>query len=259
MFTTNHIIWLIISFLLIGAGLYFLLKKRPPLRLVLKWASIFAVVAEAIRLFSTVEMVPSTDGSMMYPYLDVGQLPLHLCSIQMIFIFYTRFAKDCKFRENLLAFMYPTCGVGAAFSLFIPIVFDETITVSQAFTHPLAYQYFLYHVMLILLGLYIPFSKEFEIKPRHYLSTVGLLGAMGFVSIFLNSVFASPTYINGELVSVDYATNFFFTNRPPINIPLTTETHWFIYLGVIGTMVIVIAALFYLPFFVKAWKTKKSQ
>ena len=210
-------------------------------------------------MLSTIVMVPSADGSTMYPYLDLGQLPFHLCTMQTIFIFYTRFAKEGKFRENLLAFMYPTCGVGAAFSLFIPIIFDDTITVSQAFTHPLAYQYFLYHVMLILVGLYIPFSNEFEIRPKHYWSTLGLLTGFGFVSIYLNSMFAVPTYVNGEIVSVDYATNFLFTNRPPIDIPLTTMAHWFIYLGVLGTMAVVIIALFYIPFFAKARKQRRLQ
>lgn len=257
MFSTNHIIWLIICFALIGAGLYYLLKKRPPLRQVLNIACYICIASEVIKVFSVIKMVPSSDGSLMFPYLELTQLPLHLCSMQILFIFFARYAKDSRFRENLLAFMYPTCGVGAAFALFIPIIFGATIDVSQAFTHPLAYQYFLYHVMLILAGMYIPFSGEFELKPRHYLTTIGFLSALAFISLYFNSMFATPTYVDGQLVSVDYATNFYFTYTPPIDIPLTEIGHWYIYFSVIAGMAISIIALFYLPIFIKYAKANR--
>ena len=46
--------------------------------------------------------------------------------------------------------------------------------------------------MLVVLGLYIPLSREVELRPRHYLSTMAIVVAAGFVSFYLNSAFAVP-------------------------------------------------------------------
>lgn len=259
MFSTEHIIWLVVCFVLIGIGMWYLVRKRPPLRQVLSVACIVCIASELIKVLSTLRMVPSSDGTVMYPYLELSQLPFHLCSMQILFIFYARYAKESSFREKLLAFMYPTCGVGAAFALFIPIILGDTVPVNQAFAHPLAYQYFLYHVMLILVGMYIPLSGEIQLKPKHYFTTIGFLAVLAFVSLYLNSMFASPTYVNGELISLDYATNFYFTYTPPIDINLTEIGHWYIYMSVILVMALVIIALFYLPVFIKAFKEKRHK
>lgn len=248
MFTTNHFIWLGICATLLAAGFYCLKKYKPTLQQVLKIASMGAILSEAIKVFSVLQVVPSTDGSTMHLYMELGHLPFHLCSIQIIFIFIARFAGEGKMKENLLAFMYPTCAAGAFLALLMPSIFGSSIEVSQAFTHPLAYQYFLYHVMLILLGFYIPMSGETKIEGKHFFTTFGTLALLAFVSLYLNSMFAVPTYINGELVSVEYSTNFFFTQATPIGIALTEKWHWFLYYGILLGIASILLGAFYLPF-----------
>ena len=148
-------------------------------------------------------------------------VPLHLCSIQILLIFYTRFSTNERLRERILAFMYPTCLIGAVLAMLIPTVFIENVDVSLAFVHPQVYQYLLYHAMLVVLGLYIPVSGQVKLTRSHYFSTMGILGGMAFVSLYVNSILASPTYENGVLKYVDYVPNLFFTYYLPIELPMT--------------------------------------
>ena len=198
------------------------------------------------------ELVPSSDGTTMYPYLMPQHLPFHLCSIQIIIIFYVKLAKDGKLKDALMAFLYPTCIFGAVLALVMPSIFTGgTVELSQAFTHPLPYQYFLYHTMLIILGISIIITGEVDIRRKHYFSTVGILGILAFISVYLNSWMAAPTYVSGELMNVDYTPNFFFTVKLPFDVVYTEIWQWYLYVGGIAVAGPIVIALFYLPFFKK--------
>ena len=196
-------------------------------------------------------MVPSSDGLTIYPYLQMQHLPLHLCSIHLFTIFYCRFGRgtiaESRVKQFLLAFMYPTCVLGAAFAIALPSIFGTTITVSQAFTHPIAYQTFIFHSFLFALGLYIPMSGEVLFSRITYRNTMAGMVILTFFSIYVNSILASPTYVNGKLVSVDYTTNFFFLYRTPIGIALETKTAWLIYLLILTVLAFLLVGLMYLP------------
>lgn len=224
-------------------------KYKPDLKRVLTFCCAGAVASELVKVFSMIQLVPSSDGSFMTPFMEPQHLPFHLCSIQLIIIFYVRFAKEGSARTALLAFMYPTCAAGAFLALLMPSIFTNSIDVTQAFTHPIGYQYFLYHSMLIVLGIYIITSRQVDIQKKHYWSTVGILAGMAFISLYLNSWLASPNYQNGELVSVDYTPNFFFTYETPIGIQFTEIWQWYLYLGIIIVLAFVMIALFYIPVF----------
>jgi len=248
MFSIYHIIWLVICVAVMIAAIIYFKKQRPQLKDVLTVACIVSIASELIKVFSTIQMVPSSDGTMMYPYLEVQHLPLHLCSLQILVIFYVRFSNNDKLRDKLLAFMYPTCIVGAVLALMMTSIFNATIEVTQAFTHPLAYQYFLFHTMLLLLGIYIPMSGEVELDWKHYRSTMAILAVLGFLSIYINSLLAKATYVSGVLQSVDYTPNFFFTYKFPIGIVFTEIWHWYIYIAVIAVAAAAVIGLMYLPF-----------
>ena len=253
MFTVYHFIWLAVCAVLIAGTLVFLKQRRPPLKSVLSVCCVLCVLSELVKDLSVIKMVPSSDGSMLLPYMEMQHLPFHLCSIQILLIFFVRFARPGRGRTTVLAFMYPTALIGAALALAMPSIFSTSIEVSQAFTHPLAYQFFLYHSMLVVLGAYIPLCGEVELRPKHYFSTLGILGAMAMASLYLNSMFAA-TYEDGELISVEYATNFFFTYTPPLPIPLTSVGQWLVYLAVICLLAAALIGLCYLPVFLKARK-----
>lgn len=252
MFSVPHFIWMGICVVLLTVGGILLKKYKPSLQVVLNIACVICILSELIKVFSSIEMVPNTAGTSYLPYLKPQHVPLHLCSLQILTIFYARFAKDGPRKETLLAFMYPTCTLGAFFALLLPSIFSSgSVPLSEAFIHPLAYQFFVFHLMLILLGVYIAASGQVNIRPKHYLSTMGMLGVVAFVMLYLNSLFASPTYVNGKLVSVDYSPNFFFLYKTPVGIKLTELWHWYLYLMILAVLAFGLIALFFIPFFRK--------
>lgn len=258
MFTTNHFIWLAIIVVLIAVSLMLLKKHRPSLRTVLTVACVICVLSELIKVFSSIEMVPSADGSEFYPYIKPQHLPLHLCSLQLLTIFYTRFSQNEKRRGTILGFMYPTCIAGAFFALLLPSIFSfGSCPVAEAFTKPLAYQYFLFHAMLIILGIYIPMSGEVKLGKKHYGQSLLMLLGVAFISLYVNSMFSDAVYEDNSLVSVEYTPNFFFTYNPPIDIQLTELWHWYLYLGVLLVLAVVLITAFYLPFILRERRTKK--
>lgn len=257
MYSVNHIIWLLCCASLIASILSWLLWNKPPMKNVLSICCVVCVLSELTKVFSSITLVPSADGLKMYPYLEMSNLPLHLCSIHLGSIFYCRFGKEGKAKETLLAFMYPTCSIGAAIALFVPTILSDADAVSRAFTNPHAYEYFLYHTMLIILGLYILLGKQVNLRPKHYVSSITILCVLAFFSLYINSMFASPTYIAGELISVDFVPNLFFTYAPPIDIPLTELWHWYVYLAIISLLAISLITLLYIPIFRSVAKEKR--
>lgn len=246
MFGLSHFILIGCSCLLSVLLILFIRKKHIPLIKVLTAACIICVVSEITKILTMLQTVPSLDGSMMYLYIDIRHLPLHLCSIQIILIFFVRFTGNQKLREQLLAFMYPVCVLGGLFALALP-TYLTGMTPLEIFTSPRVYQYFLFHVMLITLGVYIATSGDVRFRVKHIFSSLGILGLLGFSSLYFNSMFASPVYKSGQLVSVEYMPNYFFTQAVPISIPLTEKWHWFAWWGIILFLAFTLFFLCYLP------------
>ena len=247
MFTWQHIVWLVICFLLIAALLYSYQRRRPPLQKVMNSALILAIVSEIVKILCAIEMVPSANGDMMMPYLPLEYVPLHFCRIQIIVITVARITGSKKVRETLLAFAYPCCTVGAFFAMMIPTVFSTDAPVEEAFVSPAVYQYFLFHAMLVALGIIIARSGEIHWERRHIKLALLVVYGMGLTSIYINSMFASPTYVDGKLQHVDYWTNFFFTYQNPLNIKITELWQWVLYIGVLAVLVAIAVFATYLP------------
>ena len=67
------------------------------------------------------------------------------------------------------------------------------------------------------------------------------------MSLYINSIFASPTYLNGKLQHVDFWPNFFFTYNNPLGIKVTTITQWYIYLLILAVVIVVLTFLCFYP------------
>ena len=247
MFSIQHFIWLGICVIMFISVITLYRKKKPSLDKVLDFCIIICALSEVTKVLSVLEMVPSTNGEIIRPYLPLNHLPLHMCSIDIILIYFARHAKNYETREKILAYLYPTCLYGSLLALAMPSIFTTSITVDQAFTHPMAYQFFIYHTMLGALSAIIVMSKQINWQLKHYIDTLKYLFLMGFASIYINSIFASPTYVDGKLISVDFWPNFFFTYNNPLNIKMTTMTHWYIYMAIIITLAILLTGLCFLP------------
>ena len=247
MFTWRHFVWLAISAIMIIAAVSTFKKKNMSLQSFLSYCVAVCIGSEFIKVFSTVKMVSSLNGTIMHPYIPMNHLPLHLCSLQILLIFYVRFTSNTKMRESVLAFMYPTCICGALAALLMPSIFTTTIPVEKAFVHPQAYQFFVYHSMLVSLGICIPLSNEIKWTKKHLFSTWIIMITLGFVNIYINSMFASPTYVDGVLQHVDFWPNFMFVIDNPLGIPMTEIWHWYIYLVILIGLMFGLSTVFILP------------
>lgn len=259
MYTTNHFIWLAICIISIVLFTFLIKKFKPSFNLIFTIAVILCALSETTKMFSVIKF--DYIGQDLVPYIQNQHLPLHLCSIQIVFIVIVRFMNpNNKIRSALLGFMYPTFIIGASLALLIPTIFESSVPIEKAFFHPLAYQYFLYHAMLVTLGIYIMTSNKFNIQPKHYLTTMMILGLLGLMSLYLNSVFAHMTYdIEKEVFDLLYSPNFFFTAISPIpGIHITERWHWYLYIIAIVFIAFASISLFYIPIFIKYSKNKKT-
>lgn len=247
MFSIQHFIWLGICVVLIYFSLKLIRKNNIRLDKLLDYCFIVCILSELTKIFSVIEIASSTDGTIMRPYIPANHFPLHLCSIQILLILVVKNMKESETKRTLLSFMYPTTLLGAIAALAMPSIFTTTISVSDAFVAPMAYQFFIYHSMLIVLGISIARSDEMVWRKKDPIKTIEMFYFIGFVSLYLNSIFASPTYVNGELISVDFWPNFFFTYDDPIGLNITTKAQWMIYLVVICLLAAVCIWLSYRP------------
>ena len=259
MFSLQHILWLGISFLLIGISLFLIKRHDPDEKTVFSIACIICLFSEAAKVFSTIRMIPLSGGTTYVPFIEMQELPLHLCSIHIFFIFYIRFfAKDGPAKQKILSFMFSTMTIGAVLALFLPTVFS-VIPPEKAFIHPQIYQTFIYHTMLFVLGIYI-YRKWFdEWRISHYFSTLRMLGCLAFASIYVNSMLLYPEFNeNNEIAAARKITNFFFVVKVPIGINLTEKWQWFIYLIIMILIAIITIGAWYIPVFLRERKKAKE-
>ena len=87
MFSVYHFIWIGICVFLMGFSLTYISKKQVSLKQLLPVCCVISVISEVIKTLSVFKMVPSADGSVYYPYLELQYLPLHLCSLMIFVIF----------------------------------------------------------------------------------------------------------------------------------------------------------------------------
>ncbi|MDD3126976.1 MAG: hypothetical protein WC479_04715 [Candidatus Izemoplasmatales bacterium] len=241
MFTTMHFVILGICFVGATVILYFLKKKQVKLEKMMTIMVIVTVFSELGKVLARIDVV---DGKAL---LASEFLPFHLCSIQLFLIWYLKFfCKNKKIQETLLAFMYPTCFLGGLMALIIATV-DPV-----SFANPDIYEYFGYHMMMVVLGLYIPLTKQVEFNFKTLVKTGALLLIVFFFSIYLNSMFTHLT-----------PTNFFFSAFPPLDgLPYLNFTFfgyvfadekigWIFYILKLMFLGLVLVTLSYLPFLLK--------
>lgn len=210
MFSTNHFIWLGISLLVIVCFLVITKYKKITFDNVLTFMFFMALISELIKMFSNMK-----DGEHGGMYLDPGDLPLHLCSIQIFFITALKFfVKKEDNKEKLLGFMVPTMLVGAFIALFIP-------TVGVKFNKAQVYQFFMFHAFVIAFAIYVLINKMVNYTWKTFFRNVGYLGALAMICMWMNSIL----YNSFPLV------NFMYLVRPPMeNLPiLNLNNGWYVY------------------------------
>ena len=228
MFSTEHFIWLAIS-VVIAIGM-FLIYRRFHLSFdtILNIKLVMSLMSETTKMFCN--MIPAPDGR-TGKILDPGDLPLHLCSLQIFFMFALKFfIKSEKGKENMLAFMCPSMIIGAVMALLIP-------TVGTGFDMIQVYQYFIFHAFLIFFSAYILKEKLVKWRWKHYFQNLACLGGIAMVMMWFNSA------LSGVLDRV----NFMYLVRPPMeNLPLLNLDHgWGVYFLTLMTVAVILLGIFH--------------
>lgn len=230
MFTTNHFIWLGISVLIVVIMLIINKYKKLSFNFVLNLMFYTGVVCELIKIFSNIE-----DAYGGGKILDPGDLPFHLCSIQIFFIFFLKFViKNETTKEKLLNFMVPIMLVGGFVALMVP-------TVGVRFNKPQVYEFFIYHSMIMFFAIYILINRITKYNWNTFFRNLGFLGIMAVCSLWVNSI----------LSVTNKKVNFMYLARPPMeNLPLLNLNHgWYVYILILGSLATAFMLIFHIIMF----------
>ena len=105
-FGTKHLLILAVCVAVMVLGCWFV--RKWPLKKLAKTVLGIGMVSEYIKIFYYIMANEATHGGIL-PKTD---LPFHLCSIQILFIFIIVYANSQKIKELLLSFMIPSCLFG---------------------------------------------------------------------------------------------------------------------------------------------------
>lgn len=227
MFTLNHFIWLGISIIIIAAMLLLTKYKKLSFGTILTIMVIVSITSELIKTASNMQEVYK--GGRV---LDPGDLPLHLCSIQIFFIFALKFCiKQEETKEKLLAFMIPTMLFGGIIALFVP-------TVGVRFNKLQVYQYFGFHTMIVFFAIYLLKTHKVTYTFKVYGRNMALLGIMAMAVTWINSILS----IGFEKV------NYMYLVRPPMEgLPiLNLNNGWWAYIVSLLSIVVILMTIFHL-------------
>ena len=256
MFSTGHLMWICISSCLIAGGVIACFRKKPEEDRILKLCLAIGILSEAVKVLSVTRILPMVDvavsgAALSYlptgqytPYLEMADLPLELCSLQVAFIAVMLFSKTLAWRSRLRALIFVTGVIGGLMGIGMAQVTVDYSTVRQYFTSARIYQYFLYHSMVVTLGLYLGLGPRSDVSLRSFKGTMGLLVLMDVPTFYLNSVFSQPVYEAGKPVGIAYRTNFFSSYVNPLGLALSKRWQWIAYLVIrLGLAAALIALL----------------
>ena len=206
---------------------------------------IIGIISELIKIFYYIIRNEDKLGGTL-PKTD---LPFHLCSIQIIFIAVICYTNNEKIKRILYSFMMPSCLFGGIAAILIP-------TSSAISSWVITFQYFIYHIALIVFALHLITSEEFKITIKDYINCLKFILALMFFSIYINSI----------LYDGESNINFMYVVSPPQEgLPYLNENEgWFVYIIRYAILIFTcISACYVKPIFVtiknKINKKSKTQ
>ena len=246
MFAPGHLIWIGICFFLILTGISVLMKKKPPIKTVINVSLGIGIVSEIIKVLSLTTIVPMVDQAIVTeggktalawvptgdytPYLPNEHLPLELCSLYLIFLFIVQYLQDGKIKHNLLSLMYVSGLLGGTLGVVLASQTQYCHTMSDYFLTFRAWQYFLYHAMIIIVSIYIGFSEYSNIYFRDWKTAALGIVILDCPTFYLNSVLSTEVFVGDKIVGVTHRMNFLSSYINPLGLILDEKWKWFLYL-----------------------------
>lgn len=234
-FGLKHIIIVFVSILLI-VGL-FIFSRKIRFEILCKILFVVGIVSEIVKiLYYTVANEDKLGG-----FLPKTDLPFQLCSIQIIFFTIIVIFKNEKINRFLFSFMMPSCLLGGFAAILIP-------TTSSLNTWVITFQYFIFHIALIVFALRLMTSKELNLTIKDYFNCLKFLLVLFFFAIYINSI----VYDGNDKI------NFMYVVGPPQKgLPyLNEDSGWLVYIIRYAILVIGCVTACYIKPIIMAIKNK---
>ena len=215
LFGTVHLIQVIVSVLLIVV--LSILVRKIDFKKCCKILLYVGIVSEIVKIFYYIIANEDKLGG----YLPKTDLPFHLCSIQIIFILLINILSNEKIKRFILSFMLPSCLIGGIAAILIA-------TDSARNSPIISFQYYLYHVAIVVFAIKIYSNGEFKLEIKDYLNCFKFLLIIMFFAIYINSMLYTQGMIDGTASEV----NFMYVVSPPQKgLPFLNENHgWLVYI-----------------------------
>lgn len=260
MYSTAHIIFIIISLVLIVVGVMICEKTKVTIPSLIKVCFLIALICEVIKIFAIIDIVPIVetiveDGIIVYketgrfsPYIKAEHLPFELCSYQIIFLFLARVVKNELWKRRIYSLIYATALIGGTLAIFLSSIAPEYDTTSEFLLSIRAWEFYIYHSMIVVIAIVIARDKNNYLRFGDIKWTCIILLLLDIFSFYLNSIFSIPIYKNDNLIGLEYAVNYFSSYNNPLGIVLDTKKAYLIYLMLRFIVALVLIVIIYLPF-----------
>jgi len=206
----------------------FLSRKFGYNRKVVITCAIIGIMSELEKIFFFVERSPYGYGYRV----PAEHLPFAMCPFQIFLILTLAFSADLEKRRPLLAFMYPMLVGGGWIGMLL-----QTTAPYHGLLDIGTYRYFIYHSMLIFLGLYLYMTQPIRYTIKEYGMSLGLAAMALILAIWVNGFFGW-----------DPRVNFLFVVRPPMEgLPLLNlDRGWAMYILQMTWIAVAVFTLCYL-------------
>ena len=271
MYSQGHLIFIGISLILIIFGVQMCRKYRPPIDKLVQICFLLSLFLEAAKILTVIEIIPVVEpvvenGVLVYrgtgayaPYIQREHLPFELCSLQIVFMFLELIVSNPVWKKRLLAFMYGTTIVGGMMALLFSSIAPEFETTAAFLTAPRAWEFYLYHAMIIVLGIAIGMDKDVNLRFSDCRWMMVILVALDCCMFYLNSIMSIPYYQGDTLVGMGYAINYFSSYDNFFGIVMDTKMKWICWLLFRIGLGALLIALVYLPFLGRKEDTPKTE
>lgn len=260
MYSAGHIVFIIISLIMIVLGVLICKKNKFSLDSIIKVCFFVAVVCEFIKVLTVIDVWPIVqetieNGEIVYsetgrytPFIEYTHLPFELCSLQIIFMFLYLVIRDAVWKKRIIALIYGTAFMGGLLAIFVSSIAGDFITIKESLTSLRAWEFYIYHSMLTSLAILIATDGKYSLKIKEFKWTCLMLLIIDIFSFYINSILSIPVYRDGKLIGLSSSVNYFSSFDNPLGIPMVNKWQYLIYLMIRLMIGFVLIFIIYLPF-----------
>lgn len=259
MYSAGHIVFIIISLLMITLMVFVCKKNKWPVEKVIKVCFFVAVICEIIKVLTVIEILPIVqetieNGEIVYketgkysPFIEATHLPFELCSFQIVFMFLYLVIRDAVWKRRVYLLIYGTALMGGLLAIFLSSIAGDFNTVREHLTSVRAWEFYIYHSMLASISILIATDNKLSIKLNEFKWTCIILCIIDIFSFYINSILSEPVYRDGKLIGLSSSVNFFSSFNNPLAIPMANKTQYLFYLATRFLIAFTLILIIYLP------------